>query len=86
MPPGVARSALTDENTMETNGTHAITRKTISTGLTPYVSASRLNLWLRCPLAYRLRYIDKIPTPSTPNMFLGKMVHRGLELYYGSSD
>ena len=48
----------------------------------PYVSASRLNTWLRCPLSYRLRYVDGIPTPSTPSLFLGKMVHRGLEIYY----
>ena len=83
MPPGVTRAALMDERTMETNGTQFNTTKTINADVTPYVSASRLNLWLRCPLAYRLRYIDGIITPSTPNMFLGKMVHRALEFYYG---
>ena len=83
MPPGVARAALMDERTMLTNGTQFNTTKTINAEITPYVSASRLNLWLRCPLAYRLRYIDGIIMPSTPNMFLGKMVHRGLEFYYG---
>lgn len=68
---------------MGTNGTHFNTTKPINSERTPYVSASRLNLWLRCPLAYRLRYVDGIITPSTPNLFLGKMVHRGLEFYYG---
>ena len=72
-----------DERTMGTNGTHFNTTKPINSERTPYVSASRLNLWLRCPLAYRLRYVDGIITPSTPNLFLGKMVHRGLEFYYG---
>ena len=51
--------------------------------LTNYVSPSRLKLWLKCPLAYRLRYVDGIETPTTPNLFLGQIVHRALEFYYG---
>ena len=51
-------------------------------GIWDYVSPSRLNLWLRCPLAFRLRYIDGVATPASPAMFVGKMVHRGLEMYY----
>jgi hypothetical protein len=47
-----------------------------------YVSASRLNLWLRCPLAWRLRYKDGICTPTSPSLFLGKVVHFGLEAAY----
>ena len=47
-----------------------------------YVSASRLNLWLKCPLAFRLRYIDCVPEPSTPSLFIGKQVHQGLERLY----
>jgi hypothetical protein len=50
--------------------------------VTPYVSPTRIKLWLRCPLAYKLRYIDGIITPTTPSLFLGQMVHRGLEFYY----
>ena len=45
-------------------------------------AANRLNLWLRCPLAFRLRYIDGIIRPTTPSLFLGRMVHFGLEIYY----
>ena len=45
-----------------------------------YISPSRLNLWLRCPLAFRLRYIDGIRSPTSPAMFLGTIVHSGLEL------
>lgn len=41
-----------------------------------------LNLWLRCPLAFKFRYIDGIRTPTTANMFLGKAVHAGLECLY----
>jgi hypothetical protein len=51
-------------------------------GLWEYVSPSRLNLWLRCPLAFRLKYVEGIETPPSPSLFLGKMVHRGLEYYY----
>ena len=47
-----------------------------------YISPSRLNAWLNCPLKFRLRYIDRIPQPSNPNLFLGKQVHAGLEMHY----
>ena len=53
-----------------------------SNGVWDYISPSRLNLWLRCPLAFRLRYIDGIVAPTTPSLFLGKMVHFGLEILY----
>jgi putative RecB family exonuclease len=47
-----------------------------------YISPSRLRLWLKCPLAYKQRYIDGIIPPTPPKLFLGKMVHAGLEFYY----
>ena len=51
-------------------------------GLWAYVSPSRLNLWLRCPLAFRLKYVDGIRSPTSPAMFLGKMCHAALEAFY----
>ena len=51
-------------------------------GIWDYISPSRLNTWLRCPLAWKLRYIDGIRTPTSPALFLGKMVHSGLEVLY----
>ena len=51
-------------------------------GVWDYVSPTRLNLWLRCPFAFRLRYIDGIIPPPPPRLFLGKMVHFALELLY----
>ena len=36
-----------------------------------YVSPSRLNLWLRCPLAFRLKYVDRVELPTSPALFLG---------------
>ena len=75
---------------MATNGIHqqilptSNNRRTnrAKVGVTDYVSPSRLKLWLRCPLAYQRRYIDGIVTPTTPNLFLGQTVHRGLEFYH----
>ncbi len=55
---------------------------TRSGGVWDYISASRLNLWLRCPLAFKLHYVDGIRTPTTPSLFLGKVVHHGLEVLY----
>ena len=47
-----------------------------------YLSPSRLSLWMRCPLAFKFRYIDGIRTPPSENLFLGKQVHDGLEFFY----
>jgi len=47
-----------------------------------YISPSRLNTWLKCPVAFKLRYIDGIRSPTTPSLFLGKAVHAGLECFY----
>ena len=51
-------------------------------GIWDYVSPSRINLWLKCPLAFRLRYIEGIRTPPSASQFVGKTVHRALEIYY----
>ena len=47
-----------------------------------YVSPSRLSLWLRCPLSFRLRYLEGIKTPTTPSLFVGKLCHAVLEVHY----
>jgi hypothetical protein len=47
-----------------------------------YISPSRLSLWIRCPLAFKFRYVDGIRTPPSENLFLGKQVHDGLEYFY----
>jgi putative RecB family exonuclease len=51
-------------------------------GLWDYVSPSRLNFWVKCPLAFKARYIDHIPSPTTPSLFIGKRVHAALEYWY----
>jgi hypothetical protein len=47
-----------------------------------YISPSRLNLWLKCPLAFRLKYIDGVKTPTSPSLFIGKMCHAAFECHY----
>lgn len=51
-------------------------------GVFEYVSPSRLSLWLRCPLAFRLRYLDGVTSPSTPSLLVGKVVHAALARWY----
>lgn len=55
---------------------------TRSTGLWDYVSPTRLNTWLRCPLAFKLRYVDQVRAATSPKLFLGKVVHSLLEGFY----
>ena len=47
-----------------------------------YISPSRLNLWLKCPLAFRRRYVDGLESPSSPSLFVGKAVHDTLDSIY----
>lgn len=51
-------------------------------GLWDYVSPTRLNTWLQCPLKFRLKYVDGISEPAKPAVFLGKLVHQALAHYY----
>ncbi len=51
-------------------------------GIFDYISPSRLNLWLKCPLAFRFRYVDRVEQRTTPNLFIGKRVHDGLAVAY----
>ena len=50
--------------------------------MTPMFRRPGYNLWLKCPLAFRLRYVDGVKTPATPSMFVGKTVHSALECFY----
>jgi hypothetical protein len=65
--------------------THLVSRDVLASragGVWDYVSASRLNLWLKCPLAFKFKYIEGIQTPTSPAAFVGKAVHMGLECFY----
>ncbi len=37
---------------------------------------------LKCPLAFKLRYVDRVQMPTSASLFLGKIVHAGLEILY----
>ncbi len=51
-------------------------------GVWEYISPSRLNCWLSCPLKFAFRYLEGIHTPTTPALFVGKACHASLEVYY----
>ena len=51
-------------------------------GVFSYLSPSRLNLWLKCPLAFRTRYADGIKPAPNPAVFVGKMTHEALAVFY----
>jgi CRISPR/Cas system-associated exonuclease Cas4 (RecB family) len=48
------------------------------------ISASGVNLYLQCPYAFRLKYIDKVEIQQKENVALitGRLVHKCLELYF----
>jgi len=50
-------------------------------GVWQYISPSRLNTWMACPLKFQLHYVEGIRTPTSPAMFVGKRGHRALEIY-----
>ncbi|MEY3408129.1 MAG: hypothetical protein RL038_1190 [Actinomycetota bacterium] len=47
------------------------------------LSASRLNQFESCSLAFRFKYIDKLPEPPGAAAFRGSVVHLALEHLYG---
>lgn len=48
----------------------------------PYLSASQISTYLRCPMQYEFRYIKGITSPPAVAMMVGSAVHSGLEMYY----
>lgn len=47
------------------------------------LSASRLNQFESCSLAFRYKYIDKLPEPPSAAAFRGSVVHLALEKLFG---
>lgn len=65
--------------------TNLLTRDSLAEragGVWDYISPSRLNTWLACPLKFKLKYIHGVQTPTSPSMFLGRVVHSALECWY----
>ncbi len=44
-----------------------------------YLSASRLKTWQECRLKFFFHYVERIPTPTSPALFVGQIVHRVLQ-------
>ena len=50
----------------------------------PYLSASQLSMYTRCPKQYEYRYMKGIKRPPNLNMIVGTSVHASAEVNYGS--
>ncbi|MDF1813141.1 MAG: PD-(D/E)XK nuclease family protein [Verrucomicrobiales bacterium] len=46
-----------------------------------YISASRLKCWQECSLKWYFRYIEQIPTVTSPALLVGKVVHEVLQFW-----
>lgn len=44
-----------------------------------YLSASRLKCWQDCRLKFFFRYVERLPSPTNPALFVGKAVHHVLQ-------
>ena len=50
-------------------------------GLLDYFSASRLKCWQNCRRQFYFRYVEKIPTPTAPALYIGRQVHEVLRAW-----
>ncbi|MDA8296502.1 MAG: PD-(D/E)XK nuclease family protein [Actinomycetota bacterium] len=48
------------------------------------LTPSKLSRFISCPLAFRLAYIDRLPEPASPHQVRGTLVHRALQLLFGT--
>ncbi len=49
----------------------------------PHLSASSVGLYLECSLAYKFRYVDKLPSETTSDaLVFGSAIHKVLEAFY----
>ena len=46
------------------------------------ISPTRLRAYATCPLQYRLRYVEQLPTVYSPSSLVGQAVHTSLEGYF----
>ena len=46
-----------------------------------HLSYSSVNLYTLCPRSFRFRYIDKVQTPTSPNLVFGSAFHGAIEDY-----
>jgi len=75
--PKLIQQSLISYNNKESQVTHNGSPVTID-----YLSFSRIDTFLICPLHYKLRYILGIPTPPSPAQSFGTSVHTALKKFY----
>ncbi|MHB0977166.1 MAG: RecB family exonuclease [Candidatus Aquicultorales bacterium] len=46
------------------------------------LSYSSISAYRKCPLSYKLQYVDKVPTKKTPALSFGSSIHSALEFMY----
>lgn len=46
------------------------------------LSFSRVDTYERCPLLFRFRYVDKLPSTPSPNLSWGSAIHAALEAWW----
>ena len=46
-----------------------------------HLSASRLKCWQQCRRRFALRYVHRIAKPVSPALFLGRFLHRMVQLW-----
>jgi putative RecB family exonuclease len=46
------------------------------------LSFSRVDTYERCPLQFRFRYLDKLPSTPSPNLSWGQAIHAALEAWW----
>ena len=46
------------------------------------LTPSKITSFVNCPLAFRFSYIDRLPEPASPQLVLGTLVHRALQLLF----
>ena len=71
MTPAVIAQPVVDQGTVERDNDPLA-----------YVSPSRLKSFLTCRLRFFFEKVLGLPSPSSPNLLIGKAVHEGLQQYY----
>lgn len=51
-----------------------------------HLSYSSISTWLMCPRSFKYKYVEKIPTPTSPALIFGSAVHDTVEEYISETE
>lgn len=51
-----------------------------------HLSYSSISAWLMCPRSWKYKYVEKIPTPTSPALIFGSAIHDTVEEYIGETE